>query len=189
MNVATKRPRTGSARVRVVRSLHRVPQFARALITRQDDEVDRRLRGLLADEQQWLLLVPLAPYDRAHHLRIYELLRDEGVSDPDLLRAALLHDVGKADDRGRVRLAHRIVVVVLRRFAPRLLARLNRADLPGPFHGFYLGEHHARLGARLAERAGVSARTRDLIAGHERRDVVNDPELRALIDADERAIT
>lgn len=188
MSVTAGQPQAGVVR-RLDRWLHRVHQFVHAVVTRQDERVDARLRDLLGDERQWALLARLAPYDRVHHLRVYELLRAQGVSDPDLLRAALLHDVGKADGRGRVRLGHRVAVVILRAVAPRVLWMLDHADLPGPLHGFYLGEQHARLGAELAARAGASPRACAFIASHEARDAVHDPDLKLLIDADDRALT
>lgn len=168
--------------------LQRAHQFHSALLTRQDSAVDARLRQLLGDEAQWELLARLAPYDRAHHLAVYNRLVEQGHSAPDLLRAALLHDIGKADARSRVRLLHRVAIVVLRSVCPGALRRINRDTMPGLFHGLYLAQHHARLGSALAQSVGCTARTCALIALHERRDDVGDAELSALIAADERPL-
>jgi putative nucleotidyltransferase with HDIG domain len=169
-------------------SLRRIAQFVGAVRCKDDPAVDARLRVLLGNDAQWALLQRLAPFDRAHHLRVHELLVTLGHDDLDLLRAALLHDIGKADERGRVRLPHRVVSTLLGELAPSLLARLSRADRDGVRHGLYLAAHHARLGAELAAQAGASARCCALIAGHEGAQVGDDPLLAALIAADSQAI-
>jgi putative nucleotidyltransferase with HDIG domain len=150
--------------------------------------VDREIQRLLQSDEQWQLLRRLTPFDRAHHLRVYQLLVKSGHSDPDLLRAALLHDIGKADEAGRAHIGHRTMRVLLHLVGRRWLHRLATQRGAGPRHGLYLALHHARLGASLALAAGATERCCDLIARHERRDVLNDPLLTALIAADEGAI-
>jgi HD superfamily phosphodiesterase len=117
-------------------------------------------------------------------LGVHDRLLATGYSDPELLRAALLHDAGKADCRARVGITHRVLRVLLKRFAPGLLGRLATGRPRS--HRLYLAEHHARLGAEAARHAGASERCCWLIANHER-DVadVTDSELLALIAADE----
>lgn len=165
----------------------RVMQALHLIGAMPDGEADARIRALLADDRQWRLLARLTPFDRAHHLRVHELLVARGETDPDLLRAALLHDVGKADERGRAHLGHRALKVLLRPVGQDLLDRLARIDV-GPLHGLALARHHALLGARLAAAAGASARCCELIARHEERPPTGDPDLDALIVADGAAI-
>ncbi|MGH6912299.1 MAG: hypothetical protein ACREH3_01160 [Geminicoccales bacterium] len=171
-------------RIDLERPAGRVEQFLRALRCRHDPAVDERLRSLLDDERQWTLLARLSPYDRLHHLDVYERLLSAGFTDPDLLRAALLHDAGKADERGRVRLRHRVARVILRVVAPGALRRFG-ARRSRLWHGMYLAEHHASLGARAAGKAGASPRCCALIAAHESGPDGSDPELLALVAADE----
>ena len=166
----------------------RIAQFFTALTHRHDREVDQRLRRVLLNEAQWQLMARLAPFDRAHALRVRDDLVAAGYTDPDLLLAAALHDVGKADAEGRVGLAHRVLVVLLRRFAPDLLARVAQTGGRRLSHGLYLATNHARLGAELAADTGASERCCSLIARHEERRPVDDPELEALIAADEGAL-
>jgi putative nucleotidyltransferase with HDIG domain len=177
---------SGRLQVRTVmeRPAGRAGQFLHALRCRRDRTVDDRLRMLLDNERQWSLLARLAPYDRDHHLEVYERLVAAGFTDADLLRAALLHDVGKADERGRVRLQHRVARVILRRALPSPLRRLGARPLR-IWYGMYLAENHAELGARAAREAGASPRCCEFIAAHESEPPGNDPELAALIAADE----
>ena len=161
-------------------------QFVSALRRRDDKQVDLLLQSVVHNDQQWDLLERLSTFDRAHHLGVYNSLIASGWTEPDLLLAAALHDVGKADERGRVRLVHRVVRVLIGRARPSLLLKLSSDPGQRLTHGLYLAEHHASLGAALAAEAGATVRCCQLIAGHhDTPSTLTDPELLALISADE----
>lgn len=165
-------------------TLPRVEQFLATLTHRHSTDIDARIRDLLANDDQWQLVARLSTFDRAHHLRVHDVLATWGHSDSDLLRAALLHDIGKASEVNRVRLWHRVARVTGRRFSPQLWESIsNRERRIGG--GLYLAEHHARLGAVLARAAGASDRCCELIAMHEGVRPTGDAHLDALIAADE----
>jgi hypothetical protein len=165
----------------------RVRQFGHAVRRRPEPAVDHELRRLLASDAQWRLLARLTPFDRAHHLRVYRLLVDDGQDDPDLLLAALLHDAGKADARGRVGVIHRAAHVLIGSLSPGLLHRVA-ADDGWLRHGIFLSVHHAEAGATLVRAAGGSERCCELIRRHSLHSEPNDPLLAALIAADNAAI-
>lgn len=166
----------------------RIRQFVHALRTRPDPAVDAELRRLLGRDDLWLLLMRLTPFDRAHHLRAHELLVEDGIDEFDVLMAALLHDIGKADDSVRAHAGHRALNVLLGRFAPALLERLTARPGHRVLHGLYLSRYHARLGAELARTHGASVRCIALIERHDEHGPFDDPGLAALVAADERAI-
>lgn len=170
------------------RMFWRVAQFGHALGTRHDPAIDARLQALLGNDAQWALLRRLSPFDRAHHLRVYDILLGKSCDDPDVLVAALLHDVGKADDVARAHAGHRALKVLMSIPGLSIPARIAKPSGRGPRHGVYLALHHAELGARLASAAGASERSCGFIARHDRRVTVDDPALRLLIQADEEAI-
>lgn len=78
--------------------------------------------------QRWLptsalpLFGTMSHADQQHSLRVCRGLQAQGCIERDMLAAALLHDVGKA--QGRVPFWTRPVIVLGKRCAPRLLARV-----------------------------------------------------------------
>ena len=107
-------------------------------------------------------------YDQRHALMVFRALQQQGHIEPDLLAAALLHDVGKSVPQGKgLRLWHRVAAVLLHTFWPGSLERLAQ-DKPGSWRWpFFVQQHHAVLGTELARQAGCSPITVDLVRRHE----------------------
>ncbi|MCC6792875.1 MAG: hypothetical protein IT336_14385 [Thermomicrobiales bacterium] len=167
--------------------VNRFRQGLTALSSRIPADRDRILADALTPElSNAFLKLPI--YDQQHLCAVYRRLIAGGHDDPDLLQAALLHDLGKCALGGRVRIFHRVIVVLLGRVAPSWLARL--ADLPAPRwrRGVALAVHHPRLGADWARQLGCSERTCWLIAHHADDPPPADEALRLLIDADDRSV-
>jgi HD superfamily phosphodiesterase len=81
-----------------------------------------------------------------------------------LLAAALLHDVGKAE--GRAPFWTRPVIVIAKRLWPAWLRRntvaperIEHAQIPSWRRALSYAWWHAEVGARMAERAGLSERS------------------------------
>lgn len=168
-------------------ALWRVRQFGHAVQSRPDPVVDAELQRLLESDAQWRLLARLTPFDRAHHLRVHQILVEAGHDDPDLLLAALLHDVGKAGECGRVNAFHRATHVLLGRVSPALLHHIagNGSWLR---RGLWLSVNHAEIGASIVRAAGGSERCCALIAHHDDPSANTDPLLAALAGADNAVI-
>jgi hypothetical protein len=170
--------------------VHRVRQFGQALGAwlqpgRAEDEA--AVRDLRMPAAAVSLFEAMPRHDRHHALRVVRSLKAQGRSQPELLAAALLHDVGKSgqwgalgapngqgssaegkEGLGRVRLWHRAATVLLRATWPGLLERIGRDAGRGNWRiPFYVQRHHAAIGARLAARAGCSPATVALIRHHE----------------------
>jgi hypothetical protein len=99
--------------------------------------------------------------DQQHSLRVCRGLQHNGCQDADMLAAALLHDVGKA--QGRVPFWTRPVIVLGKAFAPTQLKRLAVAPSALPSQGtphwrrsLSYAWWHAEVGAELAAAAGLS---------------------------------
>ena len=120
-------------------------------------------RWLPAAATALFMTMPLA--DQRHSLRVCRGLQERGCVEKDMLAAALLHDVGKAE--GRVPFWSRPLVVLGKRLAPGLLGRLVGYPVSVDAQSFALARwrrslnyawYHAEIGAQLAAAAGLSER-------------------------------
>ena len=149
------------ARDRIGTAISRIRQFLVAVRARVSDDEMAVLERYLAPSQRDLFRA-MPPIDQRHCLNVFNVLLQQSHSDPDLLRAALLHDVGK---RG-IRLWHRVAGVLLEAFWPALLEKLAVNRPQSWLYGFYIYRYHADLSAKLAERSGCSPSVVELIKGH-----------------------
>jgi putative nucleotidyltransferase with HDIG domain len=169
-------------------ALYRVRQFAQAVgaLVRPPDRYsdlpeagDDDLAARYLAPEALVLFRTMPRYDRRHGLAVARHLHAAGHDDPDLIVAALLHDVGKScHPGGRVSLMHRVATVLARAVEPGLLERLGceGARWRRPF---YVQVHHAALGAELAHEVGCSATTVWLIRHHE--DVAEEEDSRLAV--------
>ena len=146
-----------------LRVVYRVSQVWHILTARVRPE-DQEMLVLLLPPAARALFATMSVGDQRHCLNVCCALRGQGWADPDLLAAALLHDVGKGG--GRVRFWMRPVVVLLRVLAPGLLPWLAAAPHPFWRRPFYAAWRHADIGADLGAAAGLSERTVLLIRTH-----------------------
>jgi hypothetical protein len=165
------------------RAAGRIVQGLGYLAPRRSARSDAELRRLLTPVE-FELVAHLSVADRAHLLDVHRRLVRAGCRDADLLKAALLHDVGKVDGHALVGLVHRTIAVLLRATSPRLFARLA-ATGAGWRRPFQLVIEHPLVGARKARDAGCSERVCWLIEHHHDVDVRGDAGLLALQRADE----
>lgn len=146
--------------------LTKVRQTVRHLLAR----VPARERDAVAS---WLSPAQLAMFDgmhvadRRHGLDVVAALRAGGESDPEVLLAGLLHDAGKGDAGMIPRIVH-----ALRQAGLGWVATLV-GRWPGMRETLRRLHDHAELSAQLAESAGCSARTVELIRWQ---DDPHDPE-------------
>ena len=143
---------------------YRVGQFFRALVARaSDEEIDQAIGALTPQAQA--LFRRQARQDQRHAMEVYQALVRAGETDPDLLAAALLHDVGKA--AAWLPPWRRAVVVLLDRLAPRLLARWSAGEARGWRRPWVVHARHPEIGACWAQEAGCSPLTVALIRRHQ----------------------
>jgi hypothetical protein len=122
-----------------------------------------------AEVARWLpasalrLFETMSHADQQHSLRVCRGLQARGCMERDLLAAALLHDVGKAE--GRVPFWTRPAIVIGKQLAPHLLerlavppSRLETQRLPQWQRSLSYAWWHADVGADLAAAVGLSER-------------------------------
>jgi hypothetical protein len=119
-------------------------------------------------------------------------LIERGENDPDLLRAALLHDAGKI--RCPLQLWERTWIVLGKAFLPDLARKWGAAPADGEKvpvlrRPFIVSEQHPAWGAELALQAGLSPRAADLIRRHQSpaSDGEDDHLLRVLQSVDDES--
>lgn len=173
------------------RALYRVRQFGRLLT--------RRLSGeQLAQVESWLtpplfeLFCRLTPSEQYHAYRVRQTLAADGQTNPDLLAAALLHDVGKS--KMPLAIWERVLIVLGFRFAPSRAYQWGLAAGRGSIswwaRPFAVAVHHPQWGAEMVKAAGGTALAVELIRRHqERKEREKEKErelLLALQEADNR---
>lgn len=152
------------------RILYRTRQFWQSLGPAITPEELKQARALLAPSQK-VLFDRMQRSEQAHSVRVLRSLLDQGEEDPDLLVAALLHDVGKS--RFPLRLWERILTVLGKVFTPRYAQRWGamRTGEEGVPRGwrraFVVAVRHPDWGAELAGGAGASPLTVKLIRRHQ----------------------
>lgn len=148
---------------------YRAAQFFHALHTTISTDdlalVDRILGGNSAARA---LFNRMSPSDRQHAIAVARTLQQCGYTAPELLQAALLHDVAKSLGQP---ILHRVLVVLLSRVSYSFLKKLGSAplDCPAWRKPFVVSLHHPQIGAEWAKEAGCSPLTVQLIAHHQRR--------------------
>jgi putative nucleotidyltransferase with HDIG domain len=152
-----------------VRILYRVRQFWRSVTLKTEHDVLEQARRQLSSEQ-WELFHQLQPADKNHALVVFHKLLEQGESQPDLLTAALLHDIGKLCYR--LNPFERALVVIVSAWMPQYAQRLGAIpiqgwkSLPGWHKAFIVAENHANWGAEMANTAGASGMVEALIRRH-----------------------
>jgi HD superfamily phosphodiesterase len=164
-------------------AIQRVKQGILALRAHPEPDEQAAVRRWLTTAQQEAFS-HLPTHDRAHLVRVSRTLIESGETNPDVVVAGLLHDIGKVDGRYRVRLIDRTAKVLLRQLSPRLLARLASRARPAPLcGGLMLAVHHPEIGSERARILGCTERVCWLIKNHDNQALA-DPDLRRLIDVD-----
>lgn len=139
-------------------ALRRARQLASALGARISP-ADQALVASVLTPAELQLFTRMPTFDQRHCLDVYRTLVRGGYSDPALMRAALLHDIGKVDDDGRsIPLLYYGLFVVLLRVAPAIYHRAVR-DGRGPLRPFVIHAAHDVRGAQLAAHAGSPSAT------------------------------
>ncbi len=165
------------------RLAYRTRQFLNALPgTRKPVETEALLPHL--SPTQIVLFRRMQRSEQSHAFQVLNLLKAAGQTDPDLLSAALLHDVGKV--LFPISLFERVVIVLGKRFLPQQAKDWSEGTPERFRRPFVVAAHHPEWGADLAEQACASPRTVELIRHHQDEPPINDELLAALQAADNK---
>ena len=146
------------------RIFYRVEQFRQSFFDAPGHEGVQRAQENL-DPALFDLFGKMLPFEQAHALRVFDRLQEQGFSQPDLLAAGLLHDVGKT--LYPLRPWERGLGVLAKKFFPRRIQQWGKGKPGGLRSGIVVGEQHAHWGAQMAQKAGASVTVVQLIEFHQ----------------------
>ena len=147
-----------------MRLAYRVRQFWHAIFARPTPE-DLSLARSVLTAPQMLLFEQLQPSEQVHSIRICQQLVAQGDTQPDLLVAALLHDVGKS--RYPLQPWDRALIVLAGAAFPAKSRIWGQGPPRGWQRAFVVAQQHPAWGAEMAAGAGASPLTVSIIRRHQ----------------------
>ena len=103
--------------------------------------------------------------DQNHSIRVFESLLEKGECDEDLIKAALLHDIGKG--LHQLNRLERVFAVVVDWLSPELALSWGKGEPEGFKSPLVIIHQHPEWGAELVTQAGGSELLVWLIRNHE----------------------
>ena len=162
------------------RTGYRIWQFFQSLKKPPGDDDWKVVESILSPAEL-ALFRDLSIQDQNHSIRVLEGIQKRGEEDRDLLKAALLHDLGKM--KYPLRRWERVMVVLMTGLFPRKVKYWGKGTPVGLKRSLVVTYKHPEWGADLATQAGSSPRTVWLIKNHEDGDLMNAPaDLSKLLD-------
>jgi hypothetical protein len=149
--------------VNISRLTYRSRQFWNALLSPGKRVTNETLLPHLTTAQL-ILFRRMQPAEQVHAYQLFKRLQATWQTTPDLLTAALLHDVGKI--LIPLSIFDRIVIVLGKQLVRSAAQRWAEGTPHGWRLPFVVAAHHAEWGADLANQAGATPLTVELIRRH-----------------------
>jgi predicted HD phosphohydrolase len=128
--------------------------------------VDYSLAERYLTPAQMALFCRFKRSEQLHSLNVLRAVLAQGDTPPDLAVAALLHDIGKT--RSPLNTFDKTLIVLVRRFVPRLFARWTAAEYTDVWRRrFVVSIYHPKWSAELVAPTNPSETALWLIAHHQ----------------------
>ncbi len=114
---------------------------------------------------QMALFTQMQASEQTHSLQVLKTIQNQGEGHPDLLTAALLHDVGKI--RYPLRLWERVFIVLGNKFFSGLTKTWGDSAPRGWRRPFVVAAQHPLWGADLVLEAGATPQAASLVRRHQ----------------------
>ncbi len=152
----------------ISRLTYRSRQFWNALLSPSKRVTSEALLPHLTSSQI-VLFRRMQPAEQMHAYRLFKRLEFAGQTSPDLLTAALLHDVGKI--QSPISIFDHIIIVLGGHLFRKATLRWAEGTPHGWRRPFVVAGQHAGWGADLVCQTGASPLTVELIRRHHNRPV------------------
>lgn len=144
---------------------YRVRQFKQAVSAPDlSDAQLAEIQAMLSDSE-FALFLKFDQGEQWHSFQVMRTLQDAGHAQPDLLQAALLHDVGKT--RSPLSVWDRSLIVAVKKVMPEKTAVWGKDSADGWKRPFVVKEKHPEWGSEMVEAAGSSALVVSLVRRHQ----------------------
>ena len=115
--------------------------------------------------QEFALYLQYSPSDQAHAYQVFHMLKAADYTNPHLLTAALLHDIGKA--QYKITVWDRVWPVLVKKLMPSLFHQWGEAEPVGWKRPFVIIKQHPTWGAIMTEEIGTHPTAVSLIRRHQ----------------------
>lgn len=144
--------------------LYRVQQFYRSVFQGPPRD-EAEIVGPHLSPALNTLFFQMSGTDRAHSIRVLAKLQEDDEHDPDLLAAALLHDVGKC--LSPLTSIERTMAVLAERWLPSRVDVWSQGEPNGWRKPFVVSRQHPSWGSNMVREAGSSETIAKLIHAHQ----------------------
>lgn len=134
--------------------------------------VDDELARAYLSDSEYNLYVRMSRAARQHHLRVLKQLLSAGHTEKALLKAALLHDVGKI--RYPFGLPEKVLVVLTKKAMPHYYKTWGEKPPQGWKRPFVVSRQHPQWSAEMAAAVGTNPITLELIRRHQDKPITGD---------------
>ncbi len=114
---------------------------------------------------EWDIFAQMEAADQRHSVQVLRSLLAAGITDASLLKAGLLHDVGKS--RCRISIFHRTAAVLVQAILGRLPDLPLQCGTGKWWLPFHVIANHPRIGASMLAHAGTDERVWRLVELHQ----------------------
>lgn len=143
---------------------YRFNQFKLALFAKPSQNNLKYAENIL-NSKQFELFLKLQDSEQVHAIEVCRQAESQGLHQPDLLTAALLHDIGKI--LYPIRLWERVLIVIAKKFSSKKVEKWGQGKPEGFLRAFVIGEQHPDWGAELVQKVDTSPLAVSLIRRHQ----------------------
>lgn len=162
-------------------TFYRVKQFWWSLIS-SIDENDIKYLNIHLNETEKKLFMKLKKSEQKHCINVAkdveQICFNKNIKCDKLIKAALLHDIGKI--KGKLNVFDKSIIVILDYISKGRLGRLKTIKKINVYY------NHGEIGAEILKEYGYEQRFLYLIRNHHNKNIKNDEELEIIRRCDDK---